>query len=469
MNDSHANRNGGTVPELLRQSLCEARQGLAGGRFDSTELLDAVDTHLAAQPALAAAFLRRDGEGARREAATRSLADVRHAPLAGIPLAHKDILAAAGHTSTFASHPRYHRRAQRDADAIAALARAGALNLGALHLSEFAMGPAGWSEHRGFIDNPLAPVRVSGGSSSGSAAAVAGHAVFGSLGSDTGGSIRLPAAFCGIVGLKPTHARLSLRGVQAVSPTLDTIGPLARDVADCARLFDALQGRPPHDSGSTEAALADREHARALRIGILAPAGLPMAPDDDIATLFADRTDALARAGHRLADTRIDDWHTLNTLSGIVFLSEAATVHLAHLREPDCAIGPQVRQRLLQGLAYPAPLYLEAIAARDAQRARIREQLFSRFDVLISPTAPCFPPRRTDYDALHDTADILRFNSRLGAYTGMLNYLGFPALSVPMLRDGERGGAGLQLIADDGREAALFQLAAVLEQHLPPR
>ncbi|RYY89929.1 MAG: amidase, partial [Comamonadaceae bacterium] len=311
-------------------------------------------------------------------------------------------------------------------------------------------------------DNPLAPSRVSGGSSSGSAAAVAHGAVLASLGSDTGGSIRLPAAFCGIVGLKPTRGRWPLQGVQPVAPTLDTVGPLARTVDDCELVFDALDQRM-----ATVPAHNPMLPAGRLRVAALALDDLPVVPDDAIAGAYLRTLDALRQQGHVVETVRLD-LSQLGALSAVVFMSEAAAEHLARLQEPDCAIGPQVRDRLIQGLGYPAASYLRAMALRDGYRRQWMERCFARYQALLSPAAPCLAPLRSAYAEMAGSGAALKFNGRLGAYTGYVNYLGFPALTVPVVRSAQDGGIGMQVIGPDHAEATLFAVGRHVAWATPP-
>ena len=201
----------------MTNTVAAVAQRLAAGATTATAVIDACLARIDANPAVAACFLNLDRAGARAAAqALDALPRARwpQSGLAGLPIAHKDLFAQRDRLATFGADPAWHRRGTATASALARLADAGAIDLGGLHLSEFAMGPAGFSATFGFVDNPADATRVSGGSSSGSAAAVAHGVIAAALGTDTGGSIRIPAAFCGVVGMKPTNGLVPVDGVQ---------------------------------------------------------------------------------------------------------------------------------------------------------------------------------------------------------------------------------------------------------------
>jgi aspartyl-tRNA(Asn)/glutamyl-tRNA(Gln) amidotransferase subunit A len=437
------------MSEPLDFGLCAAAALVAKGEISPSELTAAAIARVEADPGARDCFIRFDRETAMAQA--RRLDDRSEAlPLRGIPLAHKDLFAVPGEPVSFAAHERFHLKGSSTADALAALEAAGAVNLGGLHLSEFAMGPAGWAEHYGFLPNPRDPQLVTGGSSSGSAAAVARKLVFGALGTDTGGSIRIPAAFCGIVGLKPSLGLVPTRGCFEVAESLDVIGPMTRDVEDCAAMLDALA-----PGAGYEAALSERP---ALRFGVLTAESLPAPPDAAVASAFDNAVDTLRKAGCDIGEIRIPNLVELGALSGVVFLTEAAAVHATRLKTARELIGPQVAERLLQGLAFPGAFYLRAKRARDGHLAELRRNVFSQFDVLLLPTCPSPPPAQAVYEAMPDVGAILDFNGRLGAYTPAFSYLGVPALSLPF-----GGGFGLQMVADFRQEATLLQAARTAE------
>ena len=440
--------------DILDGTLHDAVKAVRSGDIRAAELIEAALARIAATPEAAACFVDVDRRGASAAAARLDAGDrgrTAGLTLPGIPIAHKDLFSRVGRTARFCSHPDFRRTGHTDAEVLARLDRAGAIDLGALHLSEFAMGPSGWNPVHGFLVNPHDPARVTGGSSSGSAAAVAGRLVHGALGTDTGGSIRIPAAFCGVVSLKPTNGLIPVRGVYPVSTSLDTVGPLARDATDCGLLFAAMSGRP-----------APTAPAERLRFAVLAADCLPTAPDASVAAALQAIAEGLAAAGYAVVPARAP-LAELNLLSSIVFLSEAAAQHLPHLSGGAERIGAQVRDRLLQGLGYPAAIYLRALAERPRHSRAFHAQAFADADVLLLPTTPYPAPLRQTYDEMDDAAQPLELNGRLASYTPAFNYLETPVLSLPAQRAAQRSTIGLQIVAPRGRDELALAAGQVIE------
>jgi aspartyl-tRNA(Asn)/glutamyl-tRNA(Gln) amidotransferase subunit A len=449
------------MDEVLDLDLCAAADLVARREVSASELAAAAIARTESDPEARKCFIRFEPEQALAQAVRfdgRANGAAKH-PLGGVPLAHKDLFALPGRRVSFAAHEAFHLQGETTAQSLVALDQAGAVNLGGLHLSEFAMGPAGWTPHYGFLANPRNPAQVTGGSSSGSAAAVARGLAYASLGTDTGGSIRIPSAFCEVVGLKPSTGLVPTQGCFSVSESLDVVGPIARSATDCARMLDALTGTNPAQ-GYEQALTAEPS----LRFGFLSPASLPVAPDASVAAAYQAAITHLTGAGFALREVELANLADLGALCGVVFLTEAAAAHGERLTAARELIGAQVAERLLQGLAYPGALYLLARRARERHLAELRHTLFAAVDVLLLPTSPCLPPRRTDYEVMADTGTILEFNGRVGAYTGAFSYLGLPALSLPFHNGAaSQRGFGLQMVADHGRDAVLLQAARATE------
>lgn len=377
-------------------------------------------------------------------------------PLHGVPLAHKDIFYRKGKIVSCGSKIRSEFRPSITAGVITRMKKAGAVTLGTLNLSEFAMGPTGCNPHYGLVRNPWNIAYVSGGSSSGSAAAVAARFVAGSLGSDTGGSTRVPAALCGVTGLKPTQGLVSCKGVMPLSHSLDTVGTLARSASDCARLLDVIVAQ----DGNHEKALDG--DLRSVRIAV--PHAIYDAINNDLhRKLVEDTLYVLKQRGATLIDITLPDFQEINAMSGLVFVCEAATIHrswLTHCRED---YGPQVRNRLDSGLCYPATRYIEALSLRAVFLRKFLNDTLQDADLLHLPavpyTAPTFEEAMTD-----DVAEGFRLNALLVPFMGAANYLGVPAISAPAGFAQESLPVGFQLMGRPFEDATLLQAVDALQR-----
>jgi len=455
-------------------TLREAATAIAHGTLRAEALLDACLERIArAQPKLNC-FIRLNAETAR-QAARAADAAVKAgrtlAPLHGIPLGHKDMFYRTGEVCTCGSKIRADFVPDYTATVLARLDAAGALDLGRLNMAEFAMGPTGHNDHFGRCRNPWNLDYISGGSSSGSGAAVAAGLVFGALGSDTGGSVRLPAAACGIVGIKPTFGRVSRYGCMPLSHSLDCIGVLARNVGDCARLFSVIAGADPHDAMSASVATRDYERSldEAAQPGALAgvTVGIPdrhyyEGVDHEVGALLAASRAVLEARGARIVDVKIGDHGAISDLSSAMLWSEALDLHLPWLRERPQDYAAQTRARLLVGLGVPAALYLGAVRAR----ARLLEELlrgaFSTCDVLHVPVLKRSVPTAAETD-VGGSAAMSQVLGEIVANTRPLNYLGLPALSVPIGFTGNGLPQAMQLVARPFHEHLLFRIGAAYE------
>ncbi|MCD8138287.1 MAG: amidase [Planctomycetaceae bacterium] len=432
----------------LDSSLIETAGAIAAGAVTGEAVVRAAIERIEGSPEARACFVRFRPDAALREAARGDAGTAGR--LRGIPMAHKDLFAIRGERSTFCAQPSFHLCGTATAPAIDALDRAGAVNLGGLHMAEFAMGAAGWNEVHGFLANPHHRDHLSGGSSSGSAAAVAMRLVHAALGSDTGGSIRVPCSFCGVIGFKPTNGVVPVEGVYPVSPTLDTVGVVTRTVEDCALMMDVLTG------GGTRYGDALEGRGGRVRLGFLAPESYPTPPEPEaLAAVEAARL-AAERAGYAVTEIRSDLPAHGAIPAGIVFVSEAGAVHLDHMCGNADSVGEQVRNRMLLGMTYPASVYIRAINQREAVRRRWRDEILSRVDALVCPSTPCHAPRRDDYAGL-DADGAIAMNGRLGSYTAWVNYVGLPAVSVPLYWSGLP--IGVQVVGDRYGDAEVLRIA----------
>jgi aspartyl-tRNA(Asn)/glutamyl-tRNA(Gln) amidotransferase subunit A len=453
-------------------SLIEVAGALRSGKLSSVMVTEAALARCTAAQARLNCFLRIDREGALRVAAAADAARASGAELGllhGVPLAHKDMFNIAGRAISYGSRVRGEYVPRSTATVIERLDAAGAINLGALNMAEFALGPTGHNAIWGDCRNAIDPDYMAGGSSSGSGAAVGSGAVYGALGSDTGGSVRIPAAANGVVGLKPTYGRIPRDGSMKLTPSIDVPGPLTRTVRDCARLLGVLAGHSPRDPLSSRRPLDNYESqltrgVEGLRVGV--PRNyFNESLSEDVRAAMESSLAALQAQGARLVDVQVPAVEAMSELSRAIVYSEATALHAAWLRSRADVYSPQVRVRASTGLAIPASIYLEALMLRMPLLRRFVEEVFSRCDVLHTPTLPVPVPRLADVD-LGAGADLWRILSLLVRCTAPVNYLGLPALAVPAARTRNGLRASVQLIGRPFAEAMLLRVAAVHEAAL---
>ena len=429
---------------------------LRAGTVSPTELAEQALAAIAARDPELNAFQLLLGDYARAAAARaeRELADGQdRGPLHGIPIAVKDLLAMRGTRTTAGSKILADNVTDFDAAAVERLEAAGAVIVGKTRLSEFAYSPGSNNAHYGPTRNPWNAEHDTGGSSSGSAAAVAAGLVPAALGSDTGGSIRIPASLCGIVGFKPTFGRLSLYGVAPLSWSLDHLGPLTRSVADAALLVGALAGPDARDSRTrpgSEFALPDLDAGvRGLRIGVLGDDGSGAALGTP-AALAAWRAGlhALQRAGAELVPLDIPALEALRLVNGAILALEASALHEPNLRARLADYGEFMRQRVLAAYAYGPRAFVQAQQARAALR-RECDALLERVDLISTPAQPGTAPALSSIGST--------------AFTGPFNALGWPAISVPVGLDGGLP-LGLQLAGKPWDDATVLRAARAVEQ-----
>lgn len=418
-------------------------------------------------------YLEIDRDGALRaaeQADARRARGERLGPLHGVPLAHKDMFDVAGERIRYGSRVRGEHRPARTATVIERLAAAGAIRLGALNMAEFALGPTGHNAAVGDCRNALDADYIAGGSSSGSGAAVGAFAAYGALGSDTGGSVRIPAAANGVVGLKPTYGRVPRSGSMRLAPSIDVIGPLARTTRDCAALLQVIAGHDPLDRESSRLAVPDYEQertrgVRGLRVGVPRNHFLDVATDDVRAAMQAS-VDLLVSQGAECVAVDVPDAAALAELSRAIVYSEAAGLHAHWLRTRPETYSPQVRVRASTGIGIPASIYYEALLLRAPLLRRCVAEVFSRCDVLHLPTLPIATPTLAETDVGAGEA-LWRTLGRLVHCTAPFNFLGVPALSLPAARAANGMPTSVQLVGPPFSEGTLLRVAAVHETANP--
>lgn len=451
--------------------LTEIAEAIAARRISSVEATRACLDRIAAWQPAVNAFIRIDEEEALRSAAERDreLAQGRRrGPLHGVPLAHKDLLYREGRVTTGGSKILRDVKATTTSTLLERLDAAGAVDCGTLHMAEFAAGPTGHNVHDGPARNPYDRSRITGGSSSGSGAAVGARLVFGALGSDTGGSIRLPAAACNVVGLKATYGRVSRHGAIARSWSLDYLGPLARTARDCAAIFSAIAGHDPRDPSTSTRPLPDLSGQETtslagLRIGVPGEA-LLRTLDPAIADLLVASQAVLQARGASLREVPLPDLPTLADIGETIIKSEAATMHREWIRTRPQDYATQVRVRIEAGFAIPATQYLDALRLRRVLLDRFLAETMGGIDLLHAPVIPFPVPTiaETDVEAEGGNAvlDVVR---RMTTYTRPFNLLGVPAISVPCGMDPAGLPVAFQLIGHPFDEALCLRAAGAYQ------
>lgn len=382
-------------------------------------------------------------------------------PLAGVPFAVKNLFDVAGLTTLAGSKINaLDAPATQDATAVAALKRAGGVLIGTLNMDEYAYGFVTENSHYGPTHNPHDLTRVAGGSSGGSAAAVAAGLVPLTLGSDTNGSIRVPAGLCGVFGFKPTYGRVSRAGTVLFASSFDHIGPFARSVRDIATAFDVLQGPDDNDPVCTkrppELCLPQLDQGiEGLRIAV--------AGDYFAKGAYPEALEAVEQVARALDVTEyvtLPEAHRARGAAFIITASEGGNLHLDDLRSRPQDFDPATRDRFLAGTLIPASWYIQAQRFRSWYRDRVRE-VFQNVDVILAPTTPCPAPLIGQQTMILDGEEIL-VRPHLGLFTQPLSFIGLPVLSVPIQRP-DALPLGVQLIAAPYNEALILRVAAVLE------
>ncbi|MEO5740912.1 MAG: amidase [Vicinamibacterales bacterium] len=381
-------------------------------------------------------------------------------PLHGVPLAHKDMYYRKGRITTGGSKILRDYRPDVTATVVERIQRAGAVWLGNLNMAEFAANPTGHNDHFGHCRNPWNTDHITGGSSSGSGVAVAARACYGSLGSDTGGSVRLPAAANGVVGLKPTYGRISRHGIMPRSWSLDTVGPLARTVRDCARLMKIIAGADANDPTCSPETVPDYEKAltgniRGLKVGVPLNHYYEQA-SDDVRRCMTASLDVLKSLGARIVELEVPDPQRLFELSNAVTQAESAAIHGRWMRERPQDYSLMMRARTEPGFHLPATVYLQALNARPRLTEEFIAAVFGKVDVLHAPVMP-MPVPTIEETTPRQAGDVQPMIRRLTRNNRPANFLGIPALSLPAGFSDSGLPVAFQLMGRPFCEALLFQ------------
>lgn len=440
-----------TIPDPSTLTIVDAARGLRDGSLTSLALTEACLGRIARESAKLNAFISVSREAARAEAmlADHELTAGRdRGVLHGIPIAIKDLVDIAGMATTAASQVRASHIADRDATIISHLRNAGAVFVGKTNLHEFAMGTTSEDSAYGPCRHPMDPTRSPGGSSGGSAIAIATGMSLAAVGSDTGGSIRIPSAACGLVGLKPAYGELSCDGVVALSRSLDHVGPMARSVTDAWLLYQGMAGSDPRDAPGWIDTFSDPPMPRTIGV-----------PEDYLferlqPEVRASVVDAIARLrAEGVAIERVELPHVrqVPAIYLHIVLAEAAAYHARTLEAVPDKYTPPVRLRIDAGRYILAEDYLRALAGRERLRAEVDAVLESH-DLLLLPTLPIVAPTigeaivRVDDREENVRATMLRL-------TQPFNLTGHPAITLPIQPGAHGLPVGLQLV---GRDTAML-------------
>ncbi|NEO25413.1 MAG: AtzE family amidohydrolase [Kamptonema sp. SIO4C4] len=382
--------------------------------------------------------------------------------LTGVPLAVKNLYDVAGVTTLAGSKINQENPPARyDATAIARLKQAGAVLLGTLNMDEYAYGFVTENSHYGETRNPHDPHRIAGGSSGGSAAAVASGLVPIALGSDTNGSVRVPAALCGVLGFKPTYGRLSRAGIALFSSSLDHVGVFARSVRDIASVFDFLQGEDDQDPVCTrhppEPALPQ------INLGIR---GLRIAVADEYFREGADpealtAVETVAKALNARQSVQLPESQRARAAAYVITAAEGANRHISRLQTRPEDFDPATRDRFLAGALLPSPWYIQSQRFRRWYRDRVRD-LFKHWDIVLAPTTPCVAPP-IGQETMVIAGEEIKVRPNLGRFTQPLSFVGLPVLSVPVHLNNHLP-LGVQIIAAPYNESLILRVAALLEK-----
>ncbi len=455
--------------ELVFLSIADAAELVAGRQLSPVEIVDAHLRRIDATDGALNSFitlLRDESMAAAREAEGAIGSGGYIGPLHGLPIGLKDLYYTKGIRTTMGSKIMGEFVPDADAAVTERFHAAGAIVIGKLQMHEFALGATSENPHYGPAHNPWDTGRMTGGSSGGSGSAVASGQCMGALGSDTGGSVRIPASLCGIVGLKPTFGRVSRYGVYPLSWSFDTVGPMTRTVRDAALVLNAIAGHDSRDLSSSRRPTED--FAERLEDGISGVRiGIPREyffekTEPQVTDSVREAASVLEGLGASVDEVSIPVLEHSQTISTPISQAEASQIHTEHLRDRAHDIGADVRGRLYQGALIPATDYIKAQRARTVYNARMAEA-FQRFDALIAPTCPVGAPELGERTVqVGDVAEpTLALLSRL---TRPFNVSGVPTVSLPCGFTSYGVPIGLQIAGRPFEDAAVLRIAHAYEQ-----
>tara|TARA_A100001037_G_scaffold231931_1_gene210287 strand:- start:9561 stop:10979 length:1419 start_codon:yes stop_codon:yes gene_type:complete len=452
------------VDDIAGATLTEVSAAIQRGDVSSVEVTRTCLERIEAQQSRINCFVSVRAESALVAAAEADAEISRGAwrgPLHGVPLAHKDMFYRAGEVTSFGSKICKDYVPSETSDVMASIDGAGAVDLGPLHMTEFAVGHTGAHEHLGFCRNPWNADRIPGGSSSGSGAAVAARLIYGSVASDTGGSCRLPASMCGVVGIKPTFGLVSRFGGMPRAWSLDVFGVYARTVEDAGVLLEVIAGESEQDPATygTPRPTYDREPPTDLagfKIGVPTDEAIFRA-DPAVQSVVDAALEELRLLGCEIVEIHLPDIDTIAALGGTILLAEAATIHDEWVREIPDQYAEAVVWRLQQGHHIPATRYLQAQRLRPRITKEFVTSVYDSVDAVLTPTIT-MPVLDFETANSFNSAEASGEIFETTKCTVWANYLGLPGMSVPCGFTPDGLPVGFQIVARPFDEAALLAL-----------
>ena len=450
--------------DLTELTISEAAEEIADCRISPIELTRACLERIQRLDPLLNSFITVTPETAleaARQAEVEIQTDGARSRLHGIPLALKDLYETRGVRTTAGSLFFQDYIPEEDAAAVQKLTAAGAVLLGKLNMHEIALGVTSANPHYGHCHNPWNPAMICGGSSGGSGAALAGRLCLGSLGSDTGGSIRIPASLCGVVGFKPTYGRVSQRGMIPLSWSLDHAGPMARSVRDAALLLQVIAGYDPLDPSSIDVPTDDyleqlESGVGGWRVALSSDAFFTEVTGPEVWEAIREAARVFAGLGAVVDEVPFPDARQAALANGLMTTSDGAAFHQERIQSQPERFGEDIRQRLQTGAAYTSSEY--ALARRT--QAVLRRQFtrfFEAYDILLTPTTPVAAPPIEGPNAIEQARLLTRF-------TAPFNLTGLPALSLPCGFTPAGLPIGLQIVSRPWTESTVLRAGYAYEQ-----
>jgi aspartyl-tRNA(Asn)/glutamyl-tRNA(Gln) amidotransferase subunit A len=455
---------------LHELSMTEAADAVARGEVTATALTENCLARIATHDGKVNSVIRLDRDSALEQAAAVDAARKGGKPLGslgGVPMMHKDMYYRAGKVTTCGSKIRRDFVPKVTATVLEKLDAAGAIDMGTLNMAEFAQNPTGHNAYFGHCHNPWQHGYCTGGSSSGSGAGVAARFFYGALGSDTGGSIRLPATICGVTGIKGTQTRVSRAGVMPLSFSADNVGPLVQTARDAARFMRIISGHDPRDATSAREAVPDYEAAltgdlRGISVAVPQEYFFDGA-DDVVVKAFDAALEAMRDRGAKITRLSCPSLRAIAAYTAMISRAEGAAIHAEWMRERAADYSIHLSSRLYGGYPIPAHLYIEALSRRGPLLRQFCAEAMTGHHIVATPALRTRVPTLAETDIDADAANWSRFMA-VSANTRPFNYLGLPTISVPCGFDDRGLPIGLQLAARPFAEARVLAVADAFQR-----